>query len=145
MPHVAYSPVMTKPDKLDLMVVAGSPGAGKTSLCDELRARWGIVPLIDLGDLRNFHLDRRWENQSERELAIAFDHLVYIVHSYARHKWTPVLVNDLREEWVARVQVFFGDLRYAIVTLFASSEAVAERVRRRNDGFTNVAAAGRLE
>ena len=114
---------MTKPDQLDLMVVAGSPGAGKTTLCDELRARWGIVPMIDLGDLRNFHLDRLWVTQSERDLAIAFDHLVYIVHSYARHEWTPVLVNDLREEWVARTHEFFGDLRYVIVTLFASNEA----------------------
>jgi dephospho-CoA kinase len=132
---------MTKPDKLDLVVVAGSPGSGKTTLCHELRARWGIVPMIDLGDLRNFHLDRLWESQSERELAIAFDHLVYIVHSYARHNWTPVLVNDLREEWVARTHEFFGDLRYVIVTLFTSNEAVAQRVGRRDDGFTNVAAA----
>ena len=132
---------MAKPDQLDVIVVAGSPGAGKSTLCDELRARWGLVPMIDLGDLRNFHLDRLWENQSEEELALAFDHLVYIVHSYARHEWTPVLVTDLREEWVARTEEFFGDLRYAIVTLFASDKAVAERVRRRTDGFTNVAAA----
>jgi len=124
-----------------LVVVAGSPGAGKSTLCHELQLRWNIVPTIDLGDLRNFHLDSSWTNQSEKELAIAFDHLVYIVHSYAKHAWTPVLVTDLREAWVARVEEFFGDLRYVIVTLFATNDAVAERVTRRDDGFKDVAAA----
>lgn len=97
--------------------------------------------MIDLGELRNFHLDRLWENQSDRELGIAFDHLVYIVHSYSKHQWTPVLVTDLREEWVARIQEFFGDLRYVIVTLFTTSDTISERIKQRNNGFKNVAAA----
>jgi dephospho-CoA kinase len=129
-----------KPD-LDLIVIAGSPGAGKSTLCCELRTRWNVVPTIELSDLRNLHLDRDWSNQSEDDIAIAFDHLVYIVHSYAKHKRKPVLVTDLREEWVSRVDEAFADLGYAIITLFSSDAVIRHRVGARTQGFTNVDAA----
>ena len=116
-----------KPD-LDLIVIAGSPGAGKSTLCCELRTLWNVVPIIELSDLRNLHLNRGWSNQSEDDRAIAFDHLVHIVHSYAKHKWRPVLVTDLREEWVSRVDEVFADLGYAIITLFGSDAVIRDRV-----------------
>jgi hypothetical protein len=126
-----------KPD-LDFIVVAGSPGAGKSTLCCELRTRWNVVPTIELSDLRNLHLDKDWANQSEDDRAIAYDHLVYIVHSYAKHKWRPVLVTDLREEWVSQVDDAFADLGYAIITLFSSDTVIRDRIGARTEGFTNV-------
>jgi broad-specificity NMP kinase len=126
---------------IDLLIVAGSPGSGKTTLCRELWTRWNVVPMIDLADLRNFHLDRAWANQSDEELAVAFDHLVYIVHSYARRKWGPVIVTDLQEKWLARTEEFFSDLDYRIVTLFSTAETIAQRIISRNDGFKDVEAA----
>jgi ribose 1,5-bisphosphokinase PhnN len=131
---------MRKPD-LDLIVVAGAPGSGKSTLCCELRTRWNVVPMIELSDLRNLHLDALWSNQSEKDRAIAFDHLVYIVHSYAKHKWRPVLVTDLREEWLARIDEVFADLSYAIITLFSSDAVIGQRIEGRNNGFMNVGAA----
>ena len=131
---------MRKPD-LDLIVVAGPPGSGKSTLCRELWTRWNVVPMIELSDLRNLHLDARWSNQSEEDRAIAFDHLVYIVHSYAKHKWGPVLVTDLREEWLSRVDEFFADLSYAVITLFSSDVVISRRIEGRINGFTNVGAA----
>ena len=129
---------MRKPD-LDLIVVAGSPGCGKSTLCRELWTRWNVVPMIELSDLRNLHLDMAWSNQSEKDRAIAFDHLVYIVHSYAKHKWGPVLVTDLREEWLSRIDEVFADLSYAVITLFSSDAVISQRIEGRNSGFTNVA------
>jgi broad-specificity NMP kinase len=129
-----------KPD-LDLIVVAGSPGAGKSTLCRELSTRWNVVPTIELSTLRNLHLDKDWSNQSEDDRAIAYDHLVYIVHSYAKHKWRPTLVTDLREEWLSRIDEFFADLSYAIITLFSSDAVIRHRIRARTEGFTNVDAA----
>jgi hypothetical protein len=131
---------MRKPD-LDLIVVAGSPGAGKSSLCRELWTRWNVVPMIELSALRNLHLDMAWSNQSEDDRAIAYDHLVYIVHSYAKHKWRPVLVTDLREEWLSRVDEVFADLSYAIITLFSSDAVIGQRIEGRGVGFTNLDAA----
>jgi adenylate kinase family enzyme len=46
-----------KPPELDLVVIAGAPGSGKSELCRELRKRWKMVPMVELSDLRNFHLD----------------------------------------------------------------------------------------
>ena len=131
---------MRKPD-LDLIVVAGSPGSGKSTLCQELRVRWNVVPMIELSDLRNLHLDMTWSNQSENDRAIAFDHLIFIVHSYAKNKWRPVLVTDLREEWLSRVDEVFTDLSYAIITLFSSDSVIGQRIEARTTGFTNVSEA----
>jgi len=131
---------MKKPD-LDLVVVAGSPGAGKSTLCRKLWTRWDVVPMIELSALRNLHLNPGWTNQSENDRAVAFDHLVYIVHSYAKRKWGPVLVTDLREEWLFRVDEVFADLSYAIITLFSSEAIISQRIENRSDGFTNVEAA----
>ncbi len=131
---------MRKPD-LDLIIVAGSPGSGKSAVCRELWTRWNIVPMIELSALRNLHLDTQWSNQSEDDRAIAFDHLVYIVHSYAKHVWRPVLVTDLREECLPRIDKVFADLRYTIITLFSSDAIIGQRIAGRSDGFTNVSAA----
>lgn len=131
---------MSKPD-LDLIIVGGAPGSGKSTLCRELWTRWNVVPMIELSALRNFHLDMLWSNQSETDLAIAFDHLDYMVHSYAKHRWVPVLVTDLREAWLCRIDEIFADLRYAIITLFSSDELIGQRIQTRNSGFTNLEAA----
>ncbi|HXW82902.1 MAG TPA: AAA family ATPase, partial [Candidatus Binataceae bacterium] len=126
---------------LDLSVIGGAPGSGKSTLCQNLRTPWGAAPLIELSSIRNFHLDPCWYNQSEQDLALAFDHLSYILRSYARHRWGPVLVTDLREVWLARVPETFADLRFAIITLFTTDAMIRERIETRDEGFTNVAAA----
>lgn len=100
-----------------------------------------MVPMIEQSDLRDFHLDPVWSNQSEADRAIAFDHMIYIVRCYAKHGWTPVLVTDLREEWLFRVEGYFSGLCYAIITLFTCDRAIAERIQSRSSGFMNIDAA----
>ncbi len=68
---------------LDLLVIAGAPGSGKTTVSDILYAALKS-PYIDFGDVRNFHLDREWKNQSPREEQMSFENLVII--SYLRSK-----------------------------------------------------------
>jgi len=69
---------------LDLLVIAGAPGSGKTTVSDILYATLQS-PYIDFGDVRNFHLDRQWSNQSPQEEQMSFENLVYILKNYIRY------------------------------------------------------------
>jgi predicted kinase len=126
---------------MDLVVIAGAPGTGKSTLMTELAARWPTSPAIEFSSLREFHLDRTWSNQSPEEEQLAWENLEFVVRNYVRHGRTPVLTTDFREHRVQMINEVFGDLSLRIVTLTADEAVLRERVTARTEGFTNVEAA----
>ncbi len=76
----------------EIIVIAGAPGAGKSTVCNALRAKLD-APLVELGRLREFHLHRDWTNQSPEEEAMSFENLVTITQNYLRHGYQPVLIT----------------------------------------------------
>lgn len=97
----------TRKGKTDLLVVAGAPGSGKTTIARLLHAELDGA-FIDLGHLREFHLDNEWSNASPREEGMAFENLLYIVRNYFRHGYAPVIVTDLRDFRVQEMPVHLG-------------------------------------
>jgi len=125
-----------------VIVVAGAPGSGKSTVCEMLRERMGW-PLLELGRFREPHLDRHWTNANATEERMAFDTLVYAVRNYLRHDYRTVLVTDLTDARVQDVPQVFADCVYAIVSLVLSDDA--ELTRRvldseRDSGFRWVTA-----
>jgi len=126
---------------VDVIVIAGSPGSGKSALMDALAASLpGWPPRIEFSDLREWHLDRLWERQSETEEAVAFENVLFVIDNYLRHGMTPVLVTDFREHRISDLVERYGT-KVLLVTLFAPAAAIRDRIDARHDGFTNVAAA----
>lgn len=122
----------------DLIVIAGSPGSGKSTVCEILRAKLSS-PYIEFSSLREFHLDREWTTQNPQEEAMAFENLIYIVKNYIRHGWKNVIVTDLKDFRVEQIPEVFGELDFVIATLVADSDdEIAHRIRTRNSGWTNV-------
>jgi dephospho-CoA kinase len=123
---------------LDLIVVAGAPGSGKTTVSDLLYATLQS-PYIDFGDVRNFHLDRQWSNESPKEEQMSFENLVYILKNYIRHGYKNVILNDLKDFRVQQIPELFAEHKYLIATLvIESDDELAARIRNRKSGFTNV-------
>jgi chloramphenicol 3-O-phosphotransferase len=110
----------------DVIVVAGAPGTGKTTVCQALAERLAS-PYLDLGRLRSMHLDRLWLRMSAADEAVAFENLVAMARNYCRHDFRPVLVSDLTENRLEAILRDLAELDVRIVTLVLDDPALHKR------------------
>jgi broad-specificity NMP kinase len=122
----------------DLIVIAGAPGSGKTTVSKLLWKRLDNPPIIDFGTLQDFHLDRAWSNWSKSNESIAFENVLFIVRNYIRHGFRNIIVNDFQDFRIRQMPGLFSKRDYVIITLFSSnSKELTSRIKRRKSGFTN--------
>lgn len=124
---------------ISLIFINGAPGVGKTTVCKLLHEKLDS-PYIDFGQLRVFHLNREWSNQSEQEEQMAFDNLIYILKNYIKNGFSGVIVTDLREYRTQELSKHFSKSEYLIFTLFVSDDDVLKsRVlnESRDSGYKN--------
>src|SRR6476646_8481696 len=71
---------------MDLIVIAGSPGAGKSTLGLALARSLG-APFLEFSVLRQPQLDPPWSNASPVEHEMAWESLQCVVRNYAAVAW----------------------------------------------------------
>jgi hypothetical protein len=126
---------------LDLIVIAGAPGSGKSTVCELLKSRLGS-PYIEFSALREPHLDRQWSNESVAEEAMSFETLVCMLDNYWRHGYRDVILTDLKDERVQAIPSVFSARKFAIFTLVLHDDReLGARISQRRQGFVNVGAA----
>lgn len=126
----------------DIIVIAGAPGAGKTTICKILREKLGS-PYIDLGWLREFHLDKEWKNATSGEELMAFENLLFILRNYKKHGYENVIITDLTDEKVQRISKELNGLNFIIASLYVTDDNELQKrvLGERDSGYKNVAAA----
>lgn len=122
----------------DLIVIAGAPGSGKTTVADLLHVKLKS-PYIDFGWIREFHLDADWLDQSPLEEQMSFENLVYIIENYIRKGYKNIIVTDLRDFRVQQIPDLFAGHSYLIASMIINKdEELASRIQNRNDGWRDV-------
>jgi adenylate kinase family enzyme len=122
----------------ELIVIAGAPGSGKTTVADFLH-RTLASPYVDFGYIREFHLDPEWKNQSPREEQMSFENLVYIIRNYISYGYTNIIVTDLKDFRVQQIPILFAGHSYLIATMIISNDVeLALRIEQRDDGWRDV-------
>lgn len=120
----------------DFIFISGAPGAGKSTISDSLRNKLNS-PLIDFGNLRCFHLDEKWSNASIEEENMAFESLIFILKNYHKHGYTNVIINDLTDEKIKRIEKELSRYNYIIFSLTIKNDDELKKrvVERSNSGW----------
>lgn len=126
----------------DIIVIAGAPGSGKTTVLNILQQKLG-TPRVNIGKLREFHLKRDWSNVTKDEEDMTFDSLIYILRNYSKHGYKNVFVEDLEEDKIQKIAELFKDDNFLIISLvLASDDELKKRVlSERDSGYKNTEAA----
>jgi len=124
--------------KSNLIIISGAPGSGKTTISELLQKKFDS-PLIDFGNLRIFHLDRKWKKANKKEEVMSFENLVFILKNYIKHGYKNVIVNDLNDDKIFKLaRVFRKNL--VIFSLILNDKELEKRVvnSERDSGFRNI-------
>ncbi len=109
-----------------LVVIGGAPGSGKTTITKLLHQHFQSV-MIEIGWLRQYHLDPAWLKASSREEAMSFENLVFIIRNYFKHDYDYILLNDLEEHRIQQIPTLFELHQFVIVTLVMSNDEEHKR------------------
>lgn len=124
---------------VDIIVIAGSPGSGKHTVAALLRDKLKFPPHVDLGHIREFHLDREWKLANEKEEAMSFETLMFMTKHYLENGYKNIIVTDLQDFRVQQIPKLFEGTDYRIITLVIAEDSELEkRIHARTEGFKNV-------
>ena len=124
-----------------IIFIAGAPGSGKTTISEQLKIKLSDSILIDFGWIREFHLNKSWNNTSDKEEQMSFENLVFILKNYIKNEYPYVIVNDLLDKRVLEIPEIFDRANYLIFSLVVNDEnELSIRVLddTRDSGFRNV-------
>jgi adenylate kinase len=126
-----------------IIVMSGAPGSGKTTITKLLHQHFQSV-LIEIGWLRQYHLDPAWLKASAREEAMSFENLVFILRNYLKHGYDHILVNDLEDHRVQQIPSLFAFNQFIIISLVIRDDEILKRRvldPHRDSGYRDHAAA----
>jgi chloramphenicol 3-O-phosphotransferase len=109
-----------------IIVVSGAPGSGKTTITKLLHQHFQSV-MIEVGWLRQLHLDPAWLKASVREEAMSFENLVFIIRNYLKYGYDHILVNDLEDHRVQQIPSLFASDHFIIISLVIRDDKILKR------------------
>ncbi len=108
---------------MDIILIHGAPGAGKSSVARALQQRLDS-PLLEFGWIPEFRQTLRGELSYAEEEAFSFENLLLLARNYIRRGFANLILTDWRDHLVLQAPRRLRGLRWLLVTLWVSDEAV---------------------
>jgi adenylate kinase len=106
---------------LDLIVIAGAPGSGKTTICNILKEKLDS-PMITYGHIRGFHLNSSWSNMTSLDDEMTFENIRFIIGNYLKNNYRNIIINDFEDFRIKQISQIYSNLKYAIFTLYVDND-----------------------
>jgi adenylate kinase family enzyme len=124
---------------IDIIVISGAPGSGKSTISKLLWEKLNKPPIIDFGKLREFHLDLEWSNANKIEENMTFENLIFIINNYIKYKYNHIIIHDFTDTRICRISEFFNNMNYVIFSLTLENDEELEKrvLSERDSGWKN--------
>jgi dephospho-CoA kinase len=122
-----------------IVAISGAPGSGKTSVTRLLHQHYQSV-MIEMGWLRQYHLDPAWLKATSLEETMSFENLVFILRNYLEHDYNYILVNDLEDHRIQQIPSLFASNQFIIISLVIRDDEILKRRvldPKRDSGYRN--------
>lgn len=121
---------------LQLIIIRGTPGSGKSSLGRRLKKTFPAGVLIEIDNVRGMMNDVDWN--SEEQHFIALEAAAATVNSFIKSKRIPVIIVDMFMPDKLTYFLKKVPLNYKIVSLLVNENALEKRLTDRKEGFKDV-------
>jgi broad-specificity NMP kinase len=123
---------------IQLIIIRGTPGAGKSSLGRRLKKVFSTGVLIEIDNVRGMMNNVDW-NDDEQHL-VALEAAAAAVNSFIASKAVPVIVVDMFMP--GKLEFFLGKVaatNYKVVSLLVNENVLEKRLTERKEGFKDIA------
>jgi adenylate kinase family enzyme len=122
---------------LPLIIIRGTPGAGKSSLGRRLKKTFSSGALIEIDNFRGMLNNVDW--QDEQQHFIALNAAAVAINSFAAWNVSPVIVVDMfigdkLKFFLSKVSV----TNYKVISLLVNENVLAKRLTERKEGFKDI-------
>lgn len=127
-------------NKYDVIVIAGAPGTGKSTLAKKIQEDSGN-PMFEFGWIPEYRNKPNGEIPYEKEEALSFENLILVTKNYLKNGFKGIVLTDLDDKRIPEIPNIFGNQKYLIVTLYLSNnETLKKRVLEptRSSAYRNV-------
>lgn len=106
-------------------------------MLDFLREKLNSVH-IDYDWIRDFHLNKGWNNANKIEEKMSFENLLFILRNYIKYKYQNVIIGGFTEKDIKKLLNELKNYKYIVITLFLTNEEVLKQrvlTESRDSGF----------
>lgn len=107
----------------DIIVIAGAPGTGKSSVAALLQKKFSS-PCFEFGWIPEFRQKGNKTILYQEEEGIAFENLVLVAKNYVKHGFSNIIITDLEDKRIIELHRHFKKQNYVLFTLTVNEDKI---------------------